>query len=149
MLTIEFRMLIIFWTCNPISFSNACVLGVCYFMHTKPRSTQIKVFLIRRIIEWGCLHEIQARYKFQVKLRWVYTRVQDQRNPNMERFYWSRAKFETQEVYTRVGVQGVKIWCGTSVTSVANQILVVQLKKLLLLVWEINLQAWVQSWVWK
>jgi len=149
MLTIEFRMLVIIWTRNPISFFE-CLCSWCLLFHaSKPHSTQIKVFLIRRIIEWGCLHEIQARYKFQVKLRWVYTRVQDQRNPNMERFYWSRAKFETQEVYTRVGVQGVKIWCGTSVTSVANQILVVQLKKLLLLVWEINLQAWVQSWVWK
>jgi hypothetical protein len=35
---------------------------------------------------------------------WVYTRVQDQRNSQIKR---SRANFGTQEIYSRVQVQGI------------------------------------------
>ena len=41
---------------------------------------------------------------------WVYTKVQDQRNPKLERSYWARENFQTQGAYIRVLVQSMKKW---------------------------------------
>ena len=41
-------------------------------------------------------------YSPSLNIAWIYTRVEDKRNPEIERSYWLRAKFESQGLHSRV-----------------------------------------------
>ena len=73
--------------------------------------------------------------------------VQDQRNSKIEWSYWLRSKFLTQGIYIRVYFHGMKKWGGGNMTSLSHQIWVVHMSilKTPLMIWETNLQAWIQD----
>ena len=76
----------------------------------------------------------------------IYIEAQDYKDLKVERSYWLRAKFWTQGVDTRVRVQGMEVWTGADVSSFSRQISTIFIPKTLLLVQEIDSQAWVRCW---
>lgn len=58
-------------------------------------------------------------YSPSLNIAWMYTRVEDKRNPKIERSYWLRAKFESQGLHNRVLSKVWKNFSDTNVTSLS------------------------------
>lgn len=84
-------------------------------------------------IEWIAKGTILKPVYLSIPDTWkcIYTRVnQDQRNFEIKRSYWVRAKIWTQGVYYRVQVQGMKKWSADNVASLFHQISLAQVTKI-------------------